>query len=102
MIPDSVLVLIRPLSTTTRSIARYGVPSATPDSIPRRRWTRLVFSPVLDDHTLTFFQHYDAKHRFKCPECDDEFTTQVAMNQVSFSSTELRLGLFTHIYSTAI
>ena len=102
IIPDSVLVLMRPFSTTKQSIPFLNALSATANSILRRLWTRLVFNPVLDDHTLTFFQHYGANHRFGCPKCDDEFTTQAAVNQVSFPSAELRLGFFTHIRSTTI
>ena len=102
MIPGSVLVLMRPFSTTKQTIALLNALSATTNSKLRRQWTRLAFNPVLGGHILTFFQHYGAKHRFKCPECDDEFTTQVAIDQVSFSSIEPRLGFFTHIRSTTI
>ena len=102
MVPDFVFVLMRPFSTTKQNTPLLNALSATANSILRKRRTRLVFSPVLGGHILTFFQHYDAKHRFKCPECNDEFTTQVAMDQVSSSSTALRLGFFTHIYSIAI
>ena len=39
------------------------------------------------DCPLTFPQHYNAKHRFECPECDDEFTTEEARDEVrSFSA----------------
>jgi len=31
---------------------------------------------------LTVPQHYDAKHRFECTECDDEFTTEEARDEV--------------------
>ena len=31
---------------------------------------------------LTVPQHYDAKHRFECTECDDKFTTEAARDEV--------------------
>lgn len=49
----------------------------------RQRWTRsrLIF-PVFRNPLLTCPQHYDAKHRFECPECNGEFTTESARDQV--------------------
>lgn len=102
IIPDLVLVLTRSFSTIKRNIVPLSAPSATANLILRRQWIKFVFSPVLGSRILTFFQHYDVKHRFECPECDDEFTTQAAMNQVSFSSTAQRLAFFTRIRSTTI
>jgi len=85
IIPDVVLVLTRSFSTTKRNTVLLNAPSATANLILRKQWIKFVLSPVLGDRILTLFQHYDAKHRFECPECDDEFTTQAAMNQVPFS-----------------
>jgi hypothetical protein len=31
---------------------------------------------------LTLHQHYKAKHNFECSECDDEFTTEAARDEV--------------------
>jgi len=33
-------------------------------------------------HIVTLPQHYNAKHRFECSECDDEFTTEEARDEV--------------------
>ena len=81
-IPDFVLVLTRPLSTTKQIIPLLYVPIATANLILRRQCTKFVFSLVLGGHTLTFFQHFDAEHSFGCPECDYAFQTEAAMNQV--------------------
>ena len=78
-------VLTCPFSTTKQNIALSNALSVTVNSGPRTRRIRLVFSPVLEGYLLIcFFQHYDAKHCFECPDCDDEFTTQAAMDQVPF------------------
>jgi hypothetical protein len=44
----------------------------------------IQFVPVsgLGGCFLTLYQHYNLKHRFKCPDCDDEFKTQAAVDQV--------------------
>lgn len=43
------------------------------------------------DRLPTLPQHYDAKHRFECTECDDEFTTEADRDQVrSFFSFSVR------------
>ena len=34
------------------------------------------------DYPLMLPQHYDAKHRFECSECDEEFTTEEARDEV--------------------
>ena len=34
------------------------------------------------NHMVTPPQHYAAKHRFECNECDDEFTTEEARDEV--------------------
>ena len=38
--------------------------------------------PLFCDPLLTFLQHYNTKHRFKCSDCDEEFTAEGARNQV--------------------
>ena len=58
----------------------------------RLGWIRFAFNPTVNSYVLTAFQHYDARHRFECPECDDEFTTWAAMDQASFSPIVTRLG----------
>ena len=36
----------------------------------------------LPNHLLMLPQHYNAKHCFECSECDDEFTTEAARDEV--------------------
>ena len=38
----------------------------------------LILSSSPRHSLLKFIQHYDAEHRFECPICDDEFTTEGA------------------------
>ena len=40
--------------------------------------TQVLFRNCL----LTLPQHYNAKHCFECTECDDEFTTEAARDEV--------------------
>ena len=40
--------------------------------------------PLVCNHLLTVVQHFNAKHVIGCPECDRQFTTQDAMEKVSF------------------
>ena len=89
MIPSYVLTL--PSSITRQYTVDFNALSATANSGRRMRWIKSVFNPMANDHLLTVFQHYDAKHRFECPECDDEFTTQAAVDQVSLSAIPLQL-----------
>lgn len=95
-------VLTYPLSTTKQDIALLNALSVTANSEPRRRWIRLVSSPVLEGYLLTSFQHYDTKHRFECPECDDEFTTQAAMDQVPFPPDYVMTWFLTRTFSTTM
>lgn len=71
-------------SITRRSIVGYSVLNAIANSWRRRRWTRFRLFLPLFDHLLTAIQHYNAKHRIKCPKCDLEFTTWANMYQVAF------------------
>ena len=41
-----------------------------------------VFNSRLNDHLLTGSQHWHTEHCLQCPECDNEFTTQDALDQV--------------------
>jgi len=91
MIPDFVLVLTRPFSTTKQNIPLLYAPSAAASLTPRRGWIKFAPNHVLGDHTLTLFQHYNTKHRFGCPKCNEVFTTQAAMDLVLFSPIALRL-----------
>ena len=102
MIPDFVFVLTRPFSTTKPNIPLLYAPSAAANLTPRREWIKFVFSPVLGDHTLMLFQHYNTKHRFACPKCNEVFTTQAAMDLVLFSPTALRLDFFICVCSTSM
>ena len=49
------LSLTYPFSTAKRNIARLNAPSVAANSGLRMRWTRLVFSPVLNGYILTPF-----------------------------------------------
>lgn len=53
------------------------------------------------DRLLTLLQHYDAKHRFECDECDEEFTTEAARDEVQ-SFCQFLEQVLTQSLSTAM
>ena len=74
-----------------------NAPSVTVNLRARSRWIRFSFIPVLDSQMLTIAQHYDAKHRFECSECDREFKSTKSMNNVERLTTALTSHLLTTI-----
>ena len=69
-------------STTTRNIVS-SVPSVTMNSRQRQIGIRFVHFVVFQSGTDAVHQHHEATHRsIECPQCDREFETQNAMDQV--------------------
>ena len=90
-------------SIAKQNTALSNAPSVAANSRTKKRRIKFVPVPQLGGCPLTPYQHYDAKHRFECPECDDEFTTQAAMEQVLIIFLDLTTTrIFTRTFSTTM